>query len=102
VQSGAYRTILTHFSQRYPKIPKIEKSFLTTTCIAFDLMSINLKGMVYLLQVCDDITSQRQLFSLVTGTASFVLLLLCWLIQLCSCFAVDRFSKNLHALSQVG
>ena len=45
VQSGAYRTILTHFSQRYPKIPKIEKSFLTTTCIAFDLMSINLKGM---------------------------------------------------------
>lgn len=45
VQSGAYRTILTHFSQRYPKIPKIEKSFLATTCIAFDLMSVNLKGM---------------------------------------------------------
>ncbi|DBB10539.1 TPA: hypothetical protein ACH3X3_002076 [Trebouxia sp. C0006] len=44
-QSGAYRTILTHFSQRYPKIPKIEKSFLTTTCIAFDLMSINLKDL---------------------------------------------------------
>ena len=44
MQSKAYRTILTHFSQRYPKIPKIEKSFLATTCIAFDLMSINLKG----------------------------------------------------------
>lgn len=44
VQSKAYRTILTHFSQRYPKIPKIESSFLATTCIAFDLMSINLKG----------------------------------------------------------
>lgn len=44
-QSGAYRTILTHFSQRYPKIPKIDKSFLTTTCIAFDLMSINLKDL---------------------------------------------------------
>ena len=45
MQSGAYRTILTHFSQRYPKIPKIEKSFLASTCIAFDLMSVNLKGM---------------------------------------------------------
>ena len=44
MQSKAYRTILTHFSQRYPKIPKIESSFLATTCIAFDLMSINLKG----------------------------------------------------------
>ena len=45
MQAGAYRTILTHFSQRYPKIPKIEKSFLASTCIAFDLMSINLQGM---------------------------------------------------------
>ncbi|KAL3162088.1 hypothetical protein ABBQ38_009153 [Trebouxia sp. C0009 RCD-2024] len=44
-KSKAYRTILTHFSQRYPKIPKIESSFLATTCIAFDLMSINLQDL---------------------------------------------------------
>ena len=44
LQAGAYRTILTHFSQRYPKIPKIEKSFQSSTCIAFDLMSINIQG----------------------------------------------------------
>ena len=43
-QAGAYRTILTHFSQRYPKIPVVDASFLDSTCIAFDLMSVNLKG----------------------------------------------------------
>ncbi len=35
------------------------------------------------------------------GIAPFVLLLLSCLIQLCSCFAVGSFSKNLPALSQV-
>ena len=44
LQAGAYRTILTHFSQRYPKIPKIDDSFSSSTCIAFDLMSVNLAG----------------------------------------------------------
>ena len=44
LQAGAYRTILTHFSQRYPKIPKIDASFSSSTCIAFDLMSVNLAG----------------------------------------------------------
>ena len=43
-QAGAYRTILSHFSQRYPKIPVVDASFLDSTCIAFDLMSVNLKG----------------------------------------------------------
>jgi ribonuclease Z len=42
--AGAYRTILTHFSQRYPKIPVVDDSFQDSTCIAFDLMSVNLKG----------------------------------------------------------
>ena len=37
------RTILSHFSQRYPKIPVI-KSFAASTCIAFDLMVVNLQG----------------------------------------------------------
>ena len=43
-QAGAYRVILTHFSQRYPKIPVIGDSRADTTCIAFDLMSVNLAG----------------------------------------------------------
>lgn len=54
-QAGAYRTILTHFSQRYPKIPVVDQSFLESTCIAFDLMSVNLKGkphaLIYAAQV---------------------------------------------------
>jgi ribonuclease Z len=40
--AGAYRTLLTHFSQRYPKIPVVAPSFQDSTCIAFDLMSVNL------------------------------------------------------------
>ncbi|CAH9095462.1 unnamed protein product [Cuscuta europaea] len=39
--AGAYRVILTHFSQRYPKIPVFDESHMHKTCIAFDLMSIN-------------------------------------------------------------
>lgn len=43
-KSGAYRTILTHFSQRYPKIPVLPDSAgeRSRIAIAFDLMSINL------------------------------------------------------------
>ncbi|AQK91180.1 tRNase Z TRZ3, mitochondrial [Zea mays] len=40
--AGAYRIILTHFSQRYPKIPVIDEVDMEKTCIAFDLMSVNL------------------------------------------------------------
>ena len=43
-RARAYRTILTHFSQRYPKIPAIGASFTASTCIAFDLLSVNLAG----------------------------------------------------------
>ncbi|KAI3759699.1 hypothetical protein L6452_07708 [Arctium lappa] len=39
--AGAYRIILTHFSQRYPKIPVFDESHMHKTCIAFDMMSIN-------------------------------------------------------------
>lgn len=39
--AGAYRIILTHFSQRYPKIPVFDEAHMDRTCIAFDLMSIN-------------------------------------------------------------
>eukprot|EP00884_Botryococcus_braunii_P017400 jgi/Botrbrau1/4343/Bobra.0232s0032.1 len=40
--ANAYRTILSHFSQRYPKIPVVDPSFRDCTCIAFDLMTVNL------------------------------------------------------------
>ncbi|KAL8465946.1 hypothetical protein ACS0TY_035159 [Phlomoides rotata] len=40
--AGAYRIILTHFSQRYPKIPVFDESHMHKTCIAFDMMSVNL------------------------------------------------------------
>ncbi|KAL4458182.1 hypothetical protein ABPG75_013047 [Micractinium tetrahymenae] len=41
-QAGAFRTLLTHFSQRYPKIPVVDQNFQGTVGIAFDLMSVNL------------------------------------------------------------
>ncbi|GAB2250152.1 hypothetical protein Droror1_Dr00013511 [Drosera rotundifolia] len=40
--AGVYRTILTHFSQRYAKIPVFDETHMHNTCIGFDLMSINL------------------------------------------------------------
>ena len=40
--AGAYRTLLTHFSQRYPKIPVIDHTFADHTGIAFDMMRLNL------------------------------------------------------------
>jgi len=40
--ANVYRIILTHFSQRYPIIPVINKEHMDKTCIAFDLMSINI------------------------------------------------------------
>ncbi|KAJ3702903.1 hypothetical protein LUZ61_006608 [Rhynchospora tenuis] len=42
VSAGVYRIILTHFSQRYPKIPVVDEVNIDKTCIAFDLMSVNL------------------------------------------------------------
>lgn len=39
----AYRTLLTHFSQRYPKVPPLnEVAEDGSAAVAFDLMSINL------------------------------------------------------------
>ncbi|XP_074285596.1 tRNAse Z TRZ4, mitochondrial-like isoform X2 [Silene latifolia] len=40
-KAGVYRIILTHFSQRYPKIPVFGDSHMHNTCIGFDLMTIN-------------------------------------------------------------
>ena len=42
-KAGAYRTLLTHFSQRYPKIPDLHGSYMDDrTCIAFDMMHVDL------------------------------------------------------------
>lgn len=40
--SNSYMTILTHFSQRYPKIPVIDESFSGRVGVAFDLMHVRL------------------------------------------------------------
>ncbi|KAL5226405.1 hypothetical protein ABZP36_014670 [Zizania latifolia] len=49
--AGAYRIILTHFSQRYPKIPVVDNVDMQKTCIAFDLMSVNLADLPVLPKV---------------------------------------------------
>ncbi|ESQ30237.1 hypothetical protein EUTSA_v10011231mg [Eutrema salsugineum] len=49
--AGVYRIVLTHFSQRYPKIPVIDETHMHNTCIAFDLMSINMADLQVLPKV---------------------------------------------------
>ncbi|KAM0836185.1 hypothetical protein ACQ4PT_062469 [Festuca glaucescens] len=49
--AGAYRIILTHFSQRYPKIPVFGEDDMDKTSIAFDLMSVNLADLPVLPKV---------------------------------------------------
>ncbi|OIT27678.1 hypothetical protein A4A49_30936 [Nicotiana attenuata] len=49
--AGAYRIILTHFSQRYPKIPVFDETHMHKTCIAFDMMSVNLADLPMLPRV---------------------------------------------------
>ncbi|KAM7483770.1 hypothetical protein LguiB_008353 [Lonicera macranthoides] len=49
--AGAYRIILTHFSQRYPKIPVFDETHMHKTCVAFDMMSVNLADLQVLPRV---------------------------------------------------
>ncbi|KAE8703229.1 F-box/WD repeat-containing protein 7-like [Hibiscus syriacus] len=49
--ADAYRIILTHFSQRYPKIPVLDELSMHKTCIAFDLMTINIADLHVLPEV---------------------------------------------------
>ncbi|XP_047341219.1 tRNase Z TRZ3, mitochondrial [Impatiens glandulifera] len=49
--AGVYRIILTHFSQRYPKIPVFDETHMHKTSIAFDLMSVNLADLPMLPKV---------------------------------------------------
>ncbi|KAF2323449.1 hypothetical protein GH714_035500 [Hevea brasiliensis] len=49
--AAAYRIILTHFSQRYPKIPVFDETHLHKTCIAFDMMSVNMADLPVLPRV---------------------------------------------------
>lgn len=42
VSAEVYRIFLTHFSQRYPQVPVFDSSYSDRTCIAFDMMSVNL------------------------------------------------------------
>ena len=46
---GAYRVILTHFSQRYPNLPKLpEREEMKRAVLAFDYMSFSLKDLEWL------------------------------------------------------
>ena len=54
--AGVYRVILTHFSQRYPKIPVFDEAHMHKTCIAFDLMSINMADLPVLPKVLPYLT----------------------------------------------
>ena len=48
-QSGAYRTVLTHFSSRYPSLPKaFDAVARPDVAIAMDFMSINLADLEWL------------------------------------------------------
>ncbi|KAK4361919.1 hypothetical protein RND71_017160 [Anisodus tanguticus] len=49
--AGAYRIILTHFSQRYPKVPVFDETHMPKTSIAFDMMSVNLADLPMLPRV---------------------------------------------------
>ena len=41
IDARAYRTVLTHFSQRYPKVPVFDDCYTERTGVAFDLMSVD-------------------------------------------------------------
>ncbi|KAG9457534.1 hypothetical protein H6P81_002042 [Aristolochia fimbriata] len=49
--ANVYRIILTHFSQRYPKIPVVDETHMPKTCIAFDMMSVNIADLPVLPKV---------------------------------------------------
>ena len=42
---GAYRTILTHFSQRYPKAPVFDDHYTERTAVRSDLMRVDMKSL---------------------------------------------------------
>ncbi len=43
MQSGAYRTILTHFSTRYPELPAADFSARPDVGVAMDFMAVGFK-----------------------------------------------------------
>lgn len=47
-QAGAYRTLLTHFSTRYPTLPELDLSAHPSVAVAMDLMAVNLADLPWL------------------------------------------------------
>lgn len=47
-QAGAYRVILTHFSTRYPTLPKMDLAAHPRVACATDFMSVNLADLHWL------------------------------------------------------
>jgi ribonuclease Z len=80
--AGAYRTILTHFSQRYPKIPVIDEVDTERACVAFDLMSVNLADLPVLPKVLphlkvlfkDELAAEEEAADEIQEAASAVLM----------------------------
>ena len=61
-EAGVYRTLLTHFSQRYPKVPVLDESAAAvadSSAVAFDLMRVRLSDLPALPRV---MPSLRALF----------------------------------------
>lgn len=52
-QSRAYRTILTHFSTRYPKLPEMDIVSNGSIAVAMDLMSVNLADLAWLPRIVE-------------------------------------------------
>ncbi len=50
-EARAYRTLLTHFSTRYPKVPVLKAASSSSVGVGFDLMSINLADVAWLPQL---------------------------------------------------
>jgi ribonuclease Z len=57
----AYRVLLTHFSQRYPKLPVLTGASAERVVVAFDLMQIDMADLPHLpaalpvlVQMCTD------------------------------------------------
>ena len=62
-KSKAFRTILTHFSQRYPCIPVWSNKFPKTIGFAFDFMTVNLADLV---DLPSTVPALRKLFKMVS------------------------------------
>lgn len=92
VDARVYRTILTHFSQRYPKIPVWDHSFSARTGVAFDLMAVNFGD----LEVMRTPTLHLRLLRLRTNELLVVVPRFCMRLALLHTTQADSIPWNVH------